>query len=160
MLTHKSNNKYYNLNINLCKFCIGLNERFARRNFRTHQNLKNFISFLGIIYIYFFKHSMSWIHGRLPEFFWIHFSQTFIALNVYFVRLYFNFGKFILVNLGIGTLNLVNLGTGTSNDFYFFLIRISIIDFFAFFYLIKWRLSDINKSRFNYLSEISIKKSE
>src|SRR3989344_4967715 len=107
------------------------------------------------------------IHCRLPKFFRIHFAQTFKALNVKFVGFSFSFCFFFFCLLSFALLrtfgfNLLYLAhfRALADNFYFLFIGISISNLFSFFYFVEWWLGDINISRFNNWTEISIKKSQ
>src|SRR3989344_5362943 len=82
------------LYINLREFGVGRDERFTRRYFGAHEYVKNFIGFFGVVNVYFFQYAIVRVHGCLPEFFRIHFSETFKALNVKLIR--FQVGGFRL----------------------------------------------------------------
>src|SRR4030042_5837495 len=49
---------------------------------RSHQHVKNPVSFFGVFYFYLKHHPPCRIHRRFPKLDWIHFPQTLISLDV------------------------------------------------------------------------------
>jgi hypothetical protein len=63
---------------------VGLNKAFAGSNIAAHEDVKNFVGGSGVVNGYLFHEARAWIHGGSPQLIGVHFSETFVALNIDF----------------------------------------------------------------------------
>ena len=82
------------INVSICG--VLLNEFASRFNVITHQHGEDFVGFSSILYGYLLQEARLRIHGCLPKLLGIHLSQTFVALCVQALVVFFSFN--ILVN--------------------------------------------------------------
>ena len=47
-----------------------------------HQGAEHPLSFDGIVEVHLDHPATLWVHGGFPQLIWVHFSQTFITLNI------------------------------------------------------------------------------
>ena len=63
-----------------------LDKLFSWGDLGTHEDIEYFVGSLGIFDRYLFEQAIFRIHRRFPELVRIHFSETFVALDVQFGR--------------------------------------------------------------------------
>src|SRR3989338_4980351 len=128
-------------------FRVRLDERFSRRNVRSHQHVKYHICLLRIFDGDQFQNPASGIHRRLPQLIRIHLTQSFISLHRYLCfsfcscldvfRLLLTVYCFLFTVVHFFQRNIL------TDEFYFLILRIGIRNLFPFFYLIQRRLGYI-----------------
>ncbi len=115
---------------------VNLNKLFAGWDLVSHENREDLVGTFGIGDFYFFEHSLGWIHGSHPELLGVHFSQTLVALNGYFLTL-------------IGF-----------EDFVSFCVGIDVVLVFLDFESIEWGHGDVEVATFDNLGEVAVEESE
>ncbi len=63
-----------------------LDERFARSDVGAHKHIEDFVGFSRVVDGNLLENAARRIHGRLPELFGVHFTETFVTLDVDFGR--------------------------------------------------------------------------
>src|SRR3989338_186589 len=150
--------------------CVRLDEGFSGGNVSAHQHVKNLVRFGGILYIYLLQNTTSWIHSRLPKLFGVHFSKTFVSLNIrllgpfsrfrfrfFLIRIYDSFPTLFFVD---HLLILQRRKTLIFEIFHFFFIGKQVGDLFSNGNFIQRRLSDVDKPTLYQRPEMPVKKSE
>src|SRR5262245_30204993 len=51
---------------------LGMDKPFARRDFRAHQDIENFIGLFRVVNRDLLHDAAAWIHGCFPELIWVH----------------------------------------------------------------------------------------
>src|SRR3989338_10353675 len=150
-----------------------LNETLARGNINAHQHVKHHVGLLCVFYRDKFQNPAGRVHGRLPQLFGVHFSQTFVALNGEFGfpdaptfvggrdpdpfgHRGFTFGRLLLGNFSNFRLQRNML----AYEFHPFFVRIRIVDFLPLLNFKQGRLCDVDVSAFYQWLEVPVEESE